>query len=94
MFIFVDRPADIVLAMVQIILLGLGEMAVVRSHILLFGFLQICLAIFKVRGLARAQLAAGNTIGNALLLVFFASVDLIYARMARIDDAGTGTGSG
>lgn len=93
MFVFIDRLADAVLLTVDAVLFGLGQMAVVSRHVFLFAVLDGGFALLKIRGLLRAQLAAGNAIGNALLLVSFASIDLIYARMTGIDDSGAGTGS-
>jgi hypothetical protein len=89
-FVLVDRLADAVLLAVDASLLGLREMTVVRRHIFLFAVLDARLTLFEVGGLLRAQLAALDAIGNAPLLVFFALVDLIHTRMARINDARSG----
>ena len=92
MLVFVDGVADAILLAIDAVLLGLGEMTVVRRHIFLFAVLNIRLTLFEIGGLLRAQLAALDAIADALLLVFFATVDLVHARMAGIDDAGAGAG--
>lgn len=86
----VDLTAGFVLFAVQLPLLALGQMTVVSGHVGLLLVLGFLFAIFQVRGLARGQLAAGNTIGDAVLLIGFAGVDFIDARMPGIDLSRTG----
>ena len=90
MLVLVNGLADAVLLPVDALLLGLREMAVVRCHVFLFAVLHTGLTLFEVRSLLRTQLVVGNAIGNSPLLVRFALIDLVYARMAGIDNSGSG----
>ena len=92
MLVFVNRLADAVFAVIQVALLGLGEMAIVLRHVFLLGLLQIGFAVLEICTLLRIQLAVFDAISDALLLASFATIDLIDARMARIDHARAGAG--
>ena len=93
MLVFVDRAADAVLLTVDAALLGLGQMAVVLRHVSFFAVLHCGFTLFQMGGLLGVQFAVGDSVANALLLACFATIDLIDARMAGIDDPGAGTGS-
>src|ERR1035438_608635 len=88
MLVFVDTSADAVLLAIDPSLFRLGEMTIVLCHILLFAILHAGLALFQVGGLVRAQLAIFQSIPDTLLLVRFALIDFIDARMAGVNDAG------
>ena len=90
MLIFGYALADAVLLAIDSALLALGQMAVVLCHVFLFAILHTCFALFKIGRLLRSQFAALDAIGDALLLILFALVDFVDARMAGIDDSGTG----
>ncbi len=91
-FVVVDPFAHVVGFMVELVLILLGEMAVVSSHITFFVVLQALLAVLQAGGLSRLQLSVLNSVGDPILLIGFASVDLIHARMAGVDLARTGAG--
>ncbi len=87
MLVLVDALADPVLLTIDPFLLGLGEMAVVLRHVLLFAVLHAGLALLEVGGLLRIQFAPVDPVANALLLFLLAVVHLIHARVAGIDNA-------
>src|SRR5579864_6501346 len=90
MLVFVDALAHIVLAVVEIFLLGLGQMTVVSRHVFLLRILNALFAFFQTRSLSGRQLAIFYAIGDAVLLVGFAAIHLVDARMTRIDLSRTG----
>jgi len=85
--VLVDALADSILLPINPILLRLGEVTVVRSHVLFLAALHVGFAVLQIAGLSRAQGAVFNAVGDAILLVGFAAVYLIHAGMARIDYA-------
>lgn len=80
-----DGAADAVLLTIQAALLGLGQVAVVLRHVPLFAVLQVGFPGLKTRSLPGIQGAVPHAIGNTPLLVTFAGVDFIHARMTGID---------
>ena len=88
--VFVDGLADAVLALVEMILLSLGQMSAMLGHVALLLVLNALFALFQMRGLSRRQLAVLYAVRDALLLVGFAAIDLVHARMAGIDLPRTG----
>ena len=93
MFVFVDAVAHTIGFVVELTLVLLGQMAVVLGHVPLFVILQALLTTFQARGLSRSKLAILYAVGDAVLLVGFALINLVDARMAGIDLASTSTGS-
>jgi hypothetical protein len=91
--VFVDLVAHVIRFFVELPLILLGEVTIVGSHVFLFVILQALLASFQVGRLARCQLILLHSIGDSILLVLFALIDLIHARMAGIDYTGSGAGS-
>ena len=85
MLVFVDGLAHAVLSLVEVLLLSLGQMSVVSGHVLLFGLLNVRFALFNMCSLSRRELAVLNPVGDALLLIGLTAVDLVDARMTRID---------
>jgi len=85
--VLVDALADPVLLTIDPFLLGPGQMAVVLRHVFLFTVLHAGLALLEVSSLLRVQLPALDAVANALLLILFAAVHLIDARMTGIHDA-------
>src|ERR1700674_4179836 len=85
--ILVDALADAVLLTIDPFLLGLGEVAVVLRHVLLFVVLHAGLALLEMRCLLRIQFPALHAVANTPLLVLLPSVHFIDARMAGIDNA-------
>src|SRR5579862_5640650 len=90
MLVFVDALAHIVLAVVEVFLLSLGQMSVVSGHVPLLRILNLLFAVFQTRSLSGRERAILNAIGDAVLLIGFAAIDLVHARMARIDLSRTG----
>jgi len=85
--VLVDALADAVLLPVDPFLFRLGQVAIVSSHIFLLTALHVGFAFLQIGGLFRAQRAALDAVGNAILLTGLATVYLIHPGMARIDRA-------
>ncbi len=85
MLVFVDGLAHAVLSLVEVLLLSLGQMSVVRGHVFLFGLLNVRFAFFDTRSLSRRERAVLHAIGDSVLLVRLAAIDLVDARMTWID---------
>ena len=79
--------------MVELALILFRQMAIVFGHIFLLVILQALLALFEMRGLSGLQLAILNSIGDSILLIRFAAIDLVDARMTGIDLPGSGARS-
>src|SRR5271155_872848 len=90
--VFVDLPAGLVLFLVELVLLGLGQVTVVGGHIGLFLVLGLGFAILQVRGLSRRELIVFDAIGDAVLLVLLAGIHFADARMIGIDDSRSRAG--
>jgi len=71
--------------LIELALVFLRQVAVVFGHVFLLVILQPLLALFKMRSLSRSQLAILHAIGDAVLLIGLALVDLIDPRMSGID---------
>ena len=93
MLVVVDVPAFVVFLAIQLALLGFRQVAVVRSHVLLFLPLNPILASLETRCLARRQFAVLDPVGNSILLAFFTVIDLVDPRMPRINHARAGAWS-
>jgi hypothetical protein len=91
--VFVDLVAHVIRFLVELSLVFLGQVAIIGSHVFLFIVLQTLFASLQIGGLPRRQLIVFDAIGNAILLILFALVHLIDARMAGIVYAGAGAGS-
>jgi len=85
MLIFVDALAHAVLALVETFLLSLGQVTIVSGHVFLFLMLNALFALFQMRSLFWRELATLGAIRDALLLIRFAAVNFVHARMTRID---------
>ena len=85
MLVFVDGLAHAVLALVETLLLSLGQVTVVSRHVSFLLVLNALFALFQMRSLFWRELASLGAIRDALLLIGFAAIDLIDARMTRID---------
>ena len=86
-FVFVDLAAGFVLFLVELVLLGLGQVTVVGGHIGLFLVLSFCFAILQVGSLSRRELVVLDAVGDAVLLVLLAGVHFVDTRMIGIDYA-------
>jgi len=93
MLVFVDALAHVVGFFVELVLVLLGQVAVILGHVALFIVLQALLAAFEVGGLTRSEFAVLDPVRDAVLLIGFAAVDLVDTRVPGIDLAGTGSGS-
>ena|SRR5271165_4781986 len=85
MFVFVDLPAGPVLLPIEFVLLGLGQVTVVSSHIGFLLVLDFLFAILQTRSLTGRERAVLYAVCNAILLVRLAGIDFVDARMTRID---------
>jgi hypothetical protein len=88
--VLVDTLAHVIRFAIEMALVLLGQMAVVLRHVFLFIVLQALFTALQAPGFSRSKLATLNAVGNAILLVLFALIHLIDARMTRIDLAGSG----
>ena len=67
--ILIDRSADVVLPLIDLLMFLRGQMTAVRRTICRNLVIDARLAILDVSGLSRRHLAGTNTLCNALLLV-------------------------
>ena len=93
MLVLVDALAHVVRFVIELALILRRKMAIVFGHIFLFIILQALFAAFQPSRFSRRELAALYAVANPVLLVLFALIDLIHARMTRIDIAGSGASS-
>ena len=92
MFIFGDARAHAIGFAIELALVLLGEVAVVFGHIAFFIFLQAFFTAFQTTGFTRRELPILYAIGDTLLLIGFAVIDLVYAGMSGIDSTRAGSG--
>ena len=88
--VFVDAIAHVIRFAVELALILRSKMAIVLGHILLLVVLEALFAAFQPPRLSGRELAALYAVADPVLLVLFALIDLIYARMTGIDIAGSG----
>lgn len=88
-----DALAHVVCLAIELALILLGEMAVVLGHIFLFVILQPLFAALEAGGLSGRQLSVLHAIGDPILLIGLASIDLIHARVPGINLTSAGAGS-
>ena len=91
-FIFSDARAHVIGFAIELALVLLGEMAVVFGHIAFLIFLQALFTAFQTTGFTRRELPILYAIGDTLLLIGFAVIDLVHARMSGIDSPRSGSG--
>src|SRR5579864_639536 len=87
--VFVDATAHVVLFPVKLPLFRLGKVAIVLGHIGLLLVFDALFTALQMRSLPRSELAILNATGDALLLCSFAGIDMVDARMSRIDMSGS-----
>ena len=85
MFISINLPAGTILFPVQLSLLAFCKVTIVRGHIRFFLIFDMVLSVFQVSGLAGRKRTVLHAVGDAILLVGFAAIHFIDARMARIN---------
>jgi hypothetical protein len=83
--VFVDFLAGLVLLLVELLLLALGQVTIVGSHISLLLVIDVLFLFFNVRGLSRRHGAVLDAIRDAVLLILLAGIDFVDARMIRIN---------
>jgi hypothetical protein len=88
--VLVDTLAHVIRFAIEMALVLLGQMAVVLRHVFLFIVLQALFTALQAPGFSRSKLATLNAVGDAVLLVRFALINLIDPRMTGIDLAGSG----
>jgi hypothetical protein len=76
--------AHVVRFAIELALVLLGQMAVVLRHVALFIVLQALFAALEMSGLSGRQLTVLYSVCDPVLLICFAAVDLVHARMLRI----------
>jgi hypothetical protein len=67
--ILIDRPADVVLPLIDLLMFLLGEMPTIRRTICRSLVIDARLTVFDVACLVRGKLAGSNSLTDALLLV-------------------------
>lgn len=92
MFIFGDARAHAIGFAIQLALVLLGEVAVVFGHIAFFIILQAFFTALQTTGFTRREFPILYAIGDTLLLIGFAVIDLVHAGMSGIDSTGAGSG--
>jgi hypothetical protein len=90
--VVVDALVHVVGFVIELFLVFLREMPVVGGHIFLFVVLQAGFSVLEVRSLGGRDFAAADSIRDTFLLMGFAAVHLVYARMTGIDDTCSGSG--
>jgi hypothetical protein len=90
--VLVDLVAHVVGFAIQLSLILFGQVAVVLSHVFLFVVLQALLAFLQMSGLSGRELSVLHAVGDPILLVLFALIDLVDARMVGIIHARACTG--
>lgn len=89
MLVFVDALAHVICFLVKLALILLGQVAVILGHVLLLVVLKALLAPLKPSGLSRRQFIVLDAVGDPVLLVLFALINLVDARMTGINLAGS-----
>jgi len=69
-FIVIDRSADVVLPLIDLLVLLCGQMSPIRSSIIRDLAIDAGFPVLNVPGLTRSHLPRTNSLGNVLLLVF------------------------
>jgi hypothetical protein len=70
MLIVVDRSADVILPLIDLLVFLRGQVSAIRCAIIRNLAVNARLTILDVSGLARCHLTGPNPLANALLLVF------------------------
>ena len=90
-FVFVDAIAHVIRFAVELALILLRQMTIILGHIFLLIILKALFAAFEPPRFSRRELAALYSVGDSVLLVLFALIDLIHAWMPGINIARSGT---
>lgn len=85
MLVFGDAGAHVIGFTIELALVFFREMAVVLGHISFLVPGQTLFASFQAAGFAGRKLSALDAVCNPLLLIGFATIDLVDARVPRID---------
>jgi hypothetical protein len=93
MLVVVDFLALAVGFPIQLSLILFGQVAVVFRHVGLLVVFESLLTLFEIGGLPRSQLVILFAIGDAVLLILLALIDLIHAGMSGINLSGAGARS-
>ncbi len=87
-----DAPAHVIGFTIELTLMLLGEVALVLRHVFFLIILETLFSTFETARLSGSELTVLDAIGNAILLKGFATVDLVDARMTRINLTRTSAG--
>ena len=82
--VVVNLPTRIVLLMINLRALLRRQLAAVGGAVVAHFAVDIRFAILKVAGLARSQLSGLYAIGDTIVLIRFARVDLAHSRVRRL----------
>ena len=91
-FIFRDSRAHAISFAIELALVLPGEVAVVFGHIAFLISLQASFTAFETAGFTRRELLVLYAIADTPLLIGFAAIDLVYARMSGINPPRSGSG--
>jgi len=80
--VVVDLFAHFVLRALEVLFFLRREVATVLGFVLGFALLDLVFTVFQVRSLTGTQLSVLDSVGNAILLVLLASVDVVLPAMA------------
>jgi len=84
-FVFRDAGAHMIRFAIELALVFLCEMTIVLGHESLLVILQAFFSTLEPAGFCRRELAIFHSIRDSFLLIGFAAIDLVDARMSRID---------
>lgn len=84
MFVLRDARAHAIGFAIELALVFFRQMAVMLGHVALFISLQALFAPFQTARFGRRELAALDPIGDPLLLIGLAAIDLVDPRMSGI----------
>lgn len=84
-FVFRDAGAHMIRFAIELALVFLCEMTIVLGHKSLLVILQAFFATLQPPRLCGRELAILDTVRDSFLLVGFAAIDLVDARMSGID---------
>lgn len=93
MLVFVDALTHVVGFAIELALVLGGKMTIVLGHVFLFVTLKPLFAAFQPLGFSGRELPALYAVGDPVLLLLFALIDLVHARVTGINIARSRTSS-
>ena len=92
MLVLINLLTGFVLFFVELLLLAFGQVTIVSGHVGFFLVVNVLLAVFQMRSLPRRQGTILFTVGDTILLVLLAAIDLVDAGMTGINLSRTCAG--